>query len=152
MSNDVEFLDSLKAAKLQAMKYLVRREHSCAELATKLRAKGFAKESAKAAINELADRGLQSDQRFAENYARSRSGRGFGKVCIQKELQDRKVADAVIDIALDFGDEFWLDQAQKVRSKKFGSLPPMDFESKCKQMKFLQYRGFTADQIKASFE
>jgi regulatory protein len=35
----------------------------------------------------------------------------------------------------------------KVRHKRFGSELPEDFKERARQARFLQYRGFTTDQI-----
>jgi regulatory protein len=38
-----------------------------------------------------------------------------------------------------------------VREKKFGSALPADFRERSRQMRFLQQRGFTAEQIRGIF-
>jgi regulatory protein len=37
-----------------------------------------------------------------------------------------------------------------VRRRKFGSSPPQSLAERAKQARFLQYRGFTSDQIRAA--
>jgi len=39
-----------------------------------------------------------------------------------------------------------------VRRKRFGAEPPRDFHERAKQARFLQYRGFTSDQVRAALE
>ena len=46
----------------------------------------------------------------------------------------------------------WNDCALDARIKKFGSTLPEDFKAKAKQMKFLEYRGFTTEQINSAFD
>jgi regulatory protein len=46
----------------------------------------------------------------------------------------------------------WLATARAVRRKRFGAEPPRDFRERAKQARFLQYRGFTADQVRAALE
>jgi regulatory protein len=44
----------------------------------------------------------------------------------------------------------WFALAREVRQKKFGCDAPIDFQEKARQMRFLQYRGFGPDQIRAA--
>ena len=129
------------------MDLLARREHSKAELLRKLVSKDFAIDEAKLVIDELALEGLQSDARFVDAYVHMRIGRGYGPIRIQMELQERGIAPELIKHALDFDEEYWLDLANKTRTKKFGTKIPQDFAAKTKQMRYLQYKGFDNDVI-----
>jgi regulatory protein len=42
---------------------------------------------------------------------------------------------------------FWGNLAAIVREKRFGKIIPTDYKEKAKQIRFLQYRGFTIEQI-----
>jgi regulatory protein len=46
---------------------------------------------------------------------------------------------------------FWVESAGRQRSKRFGHQLPGDYRARTKQMRFLQQRGFTSDQIRAVF-
>jgi regulatory protein len=49
-------------------------------------------------------------------------------------------------------DEFdWKTVAASVRQRKFGEAVPAEYPLRAKQMRFLQYRGFSTDQIRAAF-
>lgn len=41
----------------------------------------------------------------------------------------------------------WFAQAGRVRQRRFGARPPRDYAERAKQARFLQYRGFTFEQI-----
>ena len=45
----------------------------------------------------------------------------------------------------------WLERAREVREKKFGRESPRDFKERSRQMRFLQQRGFTSEQIRGAF-
>jgi regulatory protein len=47
-------------------------------------------------------------------------------------------------------DDDWESHAKNVRRRKFGAEEPRDFREKARQMRFLEYRGFTHDQINAA--
>ncbi len=135
------------AARKKAMDYLARREHGGRELREKLVAAGFGTEIADDAVARLAAEGLQDDSRFAAALVQSRISQGKGPVRIRQELEQRALDPALVDEALAECEEDWTALARRVRQRKFGADLPRDFPEKARQMRFLQYRGFTPDQI-----
>ena len=102
-------------------------------------------------IDDLKVQGLQSDDRFTEAYIHSRIQRGYGPVRIRQELRERRVSGDLIDQYVDVSEFNWKQHALQVREKKFGHSLPSSYKDKAKQSRFLQYRGFTGDQIKYVF-
>jgi regulatory protein len=49
-------------------------------------------------------------------------------------------------------DNAWFAAAYKVWRKHFKGILPTDFLLRAKQMRFLQYRGFTREQIEFTFK
>ena len=129
-----------------AMDYLARREHSRLELTRKLSSKGFNQTEISSTLDQLEQDNLLNDARFAEAYAQSRVNRGYGPVRIRTELQERGVATEMIDQALEAWADDWSGLAAKQQQKKFKKMAT-DFTERSKQARFLQYRGFTAEQI-----
>jgi regulatory protein len=140
-----------KTASEQAVSYLARREHSALELRRKLEKAGFDPADIEHVLSQLQQADLQSDERFSESYVRSRINRGYGKTRIRMELQERGVADELITDSLQQAEVDWFALAAEVRSKRFGEQDPEDFKSRAKQLRFLQYRGFSHDEITESF-
>ena len=130
------------------MNLLARREHSTQELRDKLLARGFDDDEITPALQTLSREGLLSDERFTESFIHSRMERGSGPVKIRAELRQRGVTDEVISNWLDERDRAWLERAEAVRCKKFGSALPVDYKEKARQARFLQYRGFSAEQTR----
>ena len=130
------------------MDLLARREHSRAELAGKLRARGADPVILETVLDELAAARLQSDARYAEQYMRQRAERGYGPLRIVQELRQRGVADSQVDVALAQTGSDWMKLAAAVRTKRFGGALPRDIRDRAKQVRFLEYRGFAADQIR----
>lgn len=139
-----------------AVGLLARREHSVKELATKLASRGVSSELIESVINRLIDERLQSDQRFAEVYLRQRSLKGYGPVRIGVELRERGVADALISAQFREADEEgeidWFERAAAAYAKKYGSTPVEDIKERAKRTRFLQYRGFSHEQIAAAMD
>jgi regulatory protein len=130
------------------MNLLARREHSARELHDKLLARGFEAAVIAEALDTLSREGLLSDERFVESFVHSRINRGAGPLRIQAELRQRGVAEALIRDGLDERDPAWLERAEAVRCKKFGPAIPREFRDKARQMRFLQYRGFSSEQVR----
>ena len=135
----------------RAVNLLARREHSQAELRKKLRKAEFELDDIDATIHKLAQADIQSDARFAENYLRYRSQRGYGSQKIRLELKERGVDSQTINAAFEQADIDWFELAVSARNKRFGQQAPDDLKDRAKQQRFLQYRGFTHEQISESF-
>jgi regulatory protein len=139
--------EQLQVAFARGLKLLAIREHSAAELRRKLRAKGFAEALAGEAVAALQDQGLQSDQRFAEVFVRSRLSKGYGPVRIRRDLYQRGIGDDVIDEELTLPAERWVELAAAVRAKRFPESEPTEHAVWNVQARFLSRKGFPADII-----
>ena len=127
---------------------LARREYSRCELRQKLLLKGVEQSVVDALLDEFAQLGYQSDDRFVQSYVSMRCARGFGPLRIRQELRERGVADELISAAIGAVD--WPPLARIARQKKFGLELPETVKERAQQMRFLQYRGFMTEQIKAA--
>jgi len=144
--NDLEKFKAIKEACLQ---YLIRREHSQQELLHKVSGKGFLYADIDLVINELAGQGLQSNERFAESYARSRVHRGFGPLRIKAELQQRGAGDCYFDMAVEDIAGSWQELLVQVYEKKYGAdISVIDIKEQLKRSRFLQQRGFSTEMIR----
>jgi regulatory protein len=136
-------------AQAAAMALLARRDFGSGELRTRLEARGFDPSTAAEAVGALLAQGLLDDARYAQNFVAYHAGRGQGPVRIAAELRRHGVAPEVIAAALDGGPD-WAALARKIRRAKFGPEPPGSWAQKARQARFLQYRGFSADHIRAA--
>jgi len=137
-----------KAVRKKALDLLMRREHSLSELMKKLRNKEYPADLVDEVVAQLADEGLVSDARFTEAFVRYRANQGQGPQRIQAELRQRGVDEKIQSAYLDAGDPQWLERAAQARCKRFGEAPPADFKERARQARFLQYRGFTTEQVR----
>ncbi|HET6724397.1 MAG TPA: regulatory protein RecX [Gammaproteobacteria bacterium] len=130
-----------------AVGLLARREHSRGELQRKLTQRGCDAADVDEALGTLERERLLSDVRFAEQFVRSRVERGAGPAKIRANLRQRGVADSIVDEALEDYAADWRRRIQEVRRKRFGESLPDDYRERARQARFLQSRGFTAEQI-----
>jgi regulatory protein len=135
----------------RAVSLLANREHSALELSRKLQNAGFDTDEVEKTLHDLQQANLQSDERFAENYLRSRANKGYGELRIRNELKERGVASELISECLYKAEIDWFSLAVEVRCKRFGESNPEDYKERAKQQRFLQYRGFSHEQITESF-
>lgn len=129
----------------RAMKYLVRREHSRAELHAKLLLKATPDDNVDRVLDELAARGWLSDSRAAEQLVRMRRNR-FGMQRITYELRQKGIGEDLINDALPQMRDTELEAARSIWQKKFGIIPE-NAKEKAKQLRFMQSRGFMPDVI-----
>jgi regulatory protein len=134
------------------MDFLALREHGEQEITQKLISRGFDKEVVEAAVSVLIADGLLSDSRFVEAFVHSRFKKGSGPQKIRAELRQRGIDDALVSASMEAIAGQWLERARDVREKKFGREAPGDFKERSRQMRFLQQRGFTVEQINGAFE
>ncbi len=140
------------SCKIAAERLLLRRDHSVQELGLKLKQRKFLTAEIKGVIENLIETRLLCDQRFAENYCRMRAERGYGYYRIREELLNKGISQDIVNITLNNEEIDWHHRAKKVRYKRFGAAIPDDLRLKAKQQHFLQYRGFTFEQIERCFE
>jgi regulatory protein len=140
-----------KAVEAAAVRLLARREHSTEELRRKLLAKGYPPETIEPVIQKLAGKRLVSDERFTSSFVHHHAKRGQGPVRIRAELRQQGIADSHVEQALRSAEVDWVRLAREVRRRKFGATPPRSLGERAKQSRFLQYRGFDAEQLRAAF-
>ena len=139
-----------RSARAVAMDLLARREHSETELRTKLTARDFTSDEIDATLAGLARDGLLSNERFTEAFIAARTRRGQGPVRIRVELEARGIGAALIGAGLE--DIDWFALAREARHRKFGPGAPADYAERARQARFLQYRGFTGEQIRSALD
>jgi regulatory protein len=138
-----------QAARAAAMALLARRDHPGGTLRARLATQGFDAGVVDTAVAELAGEGIVNDERYAQNYVAYHAARGQGPVRIAAELKGMGVQAGLIELALP-GSLDWRALARQARSARFGPAPPADWPDKARQARFLQYRGFSADHIRAA--
>jgi regulatory protein len=139
-----------RAVRTAALALLAGRDFGRRELLQRLERKGYPVPLAGQVVAALAAERLLSDDRFVAQFIRQHAGRGHGPVRIRLELRQRGIEVEAIDTALEESGEDWLETARAARRRRFGSAPPADRRERAKQARFLQYRGFSAEQVRAA--
>jgi regulatory protein len=142
----------IAAIRRAAVDLLARREQSLEELRAKLQRRFADAGALEAVLEELREEGLQSDERYAESFIRQRIQRGYGPLRLQQELRHKGLSPSQFAEALDRLEIDWHSVAAQAYRKKFGATMPADLRDKARRLRFLQYRGFTAEQVSALLE
>jgi regulatory protein len=137
------------AARAAAITLLARRDLPSGELRERLTQHGFAAEAAAAALAALTAEGALNDERYAHNYVAYQAGRSRGPIRIGADLRARGLPQELIETALEGGPD-WHAAAAVARARRFGKAAPASWREKARQARFLQYRGFSADHIRAA--
>jgi len=152
---DAEKAVDPKSAHAFAIAYLARRDFSAADLRRKLKDRGFAESAIEPVLVELESSNVINDSRYGENVVAHRARRGQGPARIRQELKRSGLGSddiqATMDKAKDEGPDF-VGLARAARARKFGSELPKDWKERSRQARFLQYRGFSTDHIRAVLE
>ena len=138
------------AARLAALRLLNRRDHTERELGAKLVERGFGRATADAVVAALVRERLVDDVRHAGLRVAALAARGQGPVRIAQALKELGVAPETVDAAVDARATEWVERCRDVRRRRFGVKAQAGFAERGRQARFLAYRGFSADQIRAA--
>ncbi|UUM30953.1 recombination regulator RecX [Vibrio japonicus] len=135
------------SSKEAAMQLLSRRDHGEFELYQKLSLKGYEDEVIEEAINFCLNHNYLDDLRYAKSQIRQHVYKGHGERRIKQELNQKRVAESVIERALKEEPQDWFELAKQAAEKKFKGTKAKDQKEYAKQVRFLQYRGYSFEQI-----
>jgi regulatory protein len=139
--------DTPAQLKARALRSLVRREHSRAELARKLAPHAESPAAIEAVLDLLVEKKQQSDERFASERARVLA-RKFGAAKIRQDLKEHGVTDELVARVSDEGE---LERARAILARKYRS-PCTGREETARRARFLQSRGFSYEVIRSALK
>jgi regulatory protein len=130
-----------------AVDLLSRREHSYKELLQKLKLREHSESEIIPVLEYLIEKNYLSEERFAESLFRTRMNKGYGWRFIKSELAQKGVCSS-ITCQLNKNQQIdWYLQAELAYNKRFGESTIKDQKDKAKRIRFMQYRGFSTDEI-----
>ena len=135
------------SSKEAAIQLLSRRDHGEYELYQKLSLKGYDDDAIQDAVNFCLDHHYLDDLRFAKSQIRQHVYKGHGERRIRQELKQKRVAESVIEKAFEEEPQDWFELAKHAAEKKFKGIVAKDQKEYAKQVRFLQYRGYSFEQI-----
>ena len=152
MKKNLEFDPaSVEAAKKRALWLLDKRDYSRAELLKKLTEKGYAEETAAAAVDRLAELGFVDDARYAPIVVRHYAAKGYGARRVQTELQRRGIPKELWDAAMEEMPSQDESVDKLLRSRMRGA-ESTDRAALKRAADALLRRGYAWDEINAAVE
>ena len=152
MKNNLAFDPaSVEAAKKRALWLLDKRDYSRAELLKKLTEKGYAEETAAAAVDRLAELGFVDDARYAPIVVRHYAAKGYGARRVQAELQRRGIPKELWDAAMEEMPAQDESVDKLLRSRMRGA-ESKDRAALKRAADALLRRGYAWDEINAAVE
>jgi regulatory protein len=139
-----------RTVRTAAYALLAGRDFSRHELATRLLRKGYPQGHVTAAVEAVVREGLLREERFAEQFVHQLAQRGRGPLRVRLGLREKGVDAETVEQAFDASPTDWVQAAREARRRKFGAELPAGPRERAKQARFLQYRGFSSDQIRAA--
>lgn len=130
-----------------AIYLLSRRDHGQFELTQKLLIKGYPEQEVHQAVTYCLDNNYLNDLRYAKSQVRQHISKGHGARRIRQELQQKRVEEHTVQAALEEEATDWFELARQTAEKKFKGKRAQDRKEYAKQVRFLQYRGFSFEQI-----
>ena len=136
-----------------AIALLARRDYSGKELRKKLSDRGYIEIAIEPVVEELEASNKLNDKRYGSNVVAYRARRGQGPARIRQELQRAGIDKETVEEATKGEDApDFAKLARETRVRKFGAELAKDWKERSKQVRFLQYRGFSNDHIRAALE
>jgi regulatory protein len=136
-----------------AVSLLARRDYSTKELKKKLADRGYNEHAREVVVDDLESMGKIDNARYGQNVVAYRARRGHGPARIRSELQKSGLSRAEVDGVVKAEDApDFLALAKATRIRKFGPEIPKDRKERARQARFLQYRGFSNDHIRAALD
>ncbi len=127
---------------------LGRREQSYQELRRKLIQKRWPNDMVDAVLKDFKEKGWQSDERFAEIFIREKVSQKQGRLKILAQATQQKgLSPDLVEGLLEEMEVDWFSLCAELKERRFGEGPPADQKQWMKQVRFLQQRGFSSEQI-----
>jgi regulatory protein len=134
-----------------AVALLARRDYTTFELKKKLAERGYTEHAYEVVVDDLESMGKVDNDRYGQNLVAYRARRGHGPVRIRSQLQKSGLSRSAVDEAIKGEDSpDFAALARQARIRKFGPEIPEDRKERARQARFLQYRGFSTDHIRAA--
>jgi regulatory protein len=135
-----------------ALRLLTRRDHGCAELAKKLKQRGFGNRHVKLAIEKCIRLSYLDDERFSLNFLRQLVRKGYGPKQIQQRLHLRGIPGPIIEQVLveNLPDTLQVETCRMTANKKISRADAVSRpgELKVRLYRFLFGRGFNPEVIR----
>lgn len=130
-----------------AVSLLARRDYSSGELARTLSKMTENRENIDKALSRLVECGYLDDNRLITHMIDKHVRKKHGPARIKQEIRQKGFSPELVEQMLEKVDVDWYAMARELKVSKFGDAVASEAKEKNKQIRYLQYKGFSMDMI-----
>lgn len=141
-------------AKLRArgLYWISKRDYSVKDFTDKLHKVCEIQELIDNLVEDFIKRDWLNEERYLGAFVRTKIAMGLGLYRIKQELQKHGIKGEQTLLHIEELDVDWFEQAKQTYLRKYNDSPVVDFKEKAKRFRYMQYRGFSPDEIKYAME
>ena len=130
-----------------AVSLLARRDYASGELARTLSKMTENREKIDKALSRLVECGYLDDNRLITHMIDKHFRKKHGPARIKQEIRQKGFSPELVEQMLEKVDVDWYAMARELKVSKFGDAVASEAKEKNKQIRYLQYKGFSMDMI-----
>lgn len=130
-----------------AVSLLVRRDYASSELIRVLSKVTENREDIDKALSRLIECGYLDDHRLINHLIDKQIRKKHGPARIKQEIRQKGFSQELVEQILEKVDVDWYAMAKELKVSKFGDVVVSEAKEKNKQIRYLQYKGFSMDMI-----
>lgn len=130
-----------------AVSLLARRDYASGELARTLSKMTENREKIDKALSRLVECGYLDDNRLITHMIDKHVRKKHGPARIKQEIRQKGFSPELVEQVLEKVDVDWYAMARELKVSKFGDAVASEAKEKNKQIRYLQYKGFSMDMI-----
>lgn len=130
-----------------AVSLLARRDYASGELARTLSKMTENREKIDKALSRLVECGYLDDNRLITHMIDKHVRKKHGPARIKQEIRQKGFSPELVEQMLEKVDVDWYAMARELKVSKFDDAVASEAKEKNKQIRYLQYKGFSMDMI-----
>jgi len=130
-----------------AISLLAKKDYSSGDMTRLLTRLTENHAAADAVMNRLMANSYLDDVRLINYLINKHIKKAHGPTRIRQEIRQKGFPQELIEQALSRVEVDWYALARELKVRKFGEDLPAEYQEKNKQIRYLQYRGFSMDMI-----
>ncbi len=134
-----------------AITLLAKKDYSSGSLRRLLSKLTEKEEYVDCVVRRLSDNHYLNDTQLINNLIDKHIKKRHGPTRIKQEIRQKGFPQELIEQKIEESGIDWYSMAKEARIKKFSDTPPAEQKEKAKQIRYLQYKGFSMDMIFEAF-
>ncbi len=131
----------------RALYWLSKRDYSVADFQKKLDKVCEIDEMKNTLLQQLIENDWLSEERYIKAFIRHKVSAGLGHYRIINDLKQHGIKSQDAEHWIEESNTDWFEQAKSTYQRKYGETEIQDHKERAKRFRYMQYRGFSIDQI-----